>query len=297
MSTARLIFLTAVAMLAFAANSILNRVALTDSTIHPASFTLIRLACGSAFLLLLVGYSRWRAAASDRASQAFLRMGGRHWSALCLFLYAAGFSLAYRDLSAASGALLLFGSVQLTMVGFAIMRGQRLRGLQWVGLLAAIAGIGYLLLPGAQAPHLQPALLMIIAGIAWGAYSLLGRGSASPLADTAANFLLATPLALLLSAVLMGPALLDVASWPLRGVLYACASGALASGAGYALWYSVLPRMKAATAATLQLSVPVLTAIMGVVFLSEAPGERLWIASLLVLGGIFLYLRPVRYSA
>jgi drug/metabolite transporter (DMT)-like permease len=289
MSTARLIILTAVAMLAFAANSILNRVALTDSTIHPATFTLIRLASGSVLLLLLVGYARWRRA--DSAPQAPGQV--RHWPALCLFLYAAGFSLAYRDLSAASGALLLFGSVQLTMVGYAIFSGQRLHGLQWLGLAAAIAGIAYLLLPGAAAPELQPALLMMMAGIAWGAYSLLGRGSADPVADTAANLLLATPL----SAGLQGAALLDRASWPLHGVLYACASGALASGAGYALWYSVLPQMKATTAATLQLSVPVLTALMGVLFLAEAPGERLWLASLLVLGGIFLYLRNPQRTA
>jgi len=259
-------------MLAFAGNSLLCRLALTSTRIDAASFTTIRLLSGAVMLWLLV---RMRGG---------MRVGrGSRRSALALFVYAAGFSFAYINLSVATGALLLFGAVQATMIGVGLVRGEQLRGLQFIGLLLAVAGLVGLLLPGLSAPPLAAAALMLSAGVAWGVYSLRGRGASNPIQVTAGNFLLATPMAMLVSLFLLRSASLDPV-----GVWYAMGSGALASGLGYAIWYSALPALKPATAAVVQLCVPAITTIGGLVFLHEPITSRVALASAAILGGIAL---------
>jgi drug/metabolite transporter (DMT)-like permease len=216
--------------------------------------------------------------------------GSGNWgSAFALFAYAAGFSFAYVSLTAATGALLLFGAVQATMIGHGIRAGERLRGLQLCGFALALGGLAFLLLPGLSAPPLLGSLLMLGAGVAWGVYSLRGRGSGAPIRVTAGNFLRAVPFAAALSLATLGRASLDGA-----GLLYAIASGAVASGIGYAMWYTALPALKATTAATVQLSVPVIAALAGIVFLGEALTPRLVLASVAILGGIALVVGVAR---
>ena len=272
MTTARAIALTALAMLAFAANSLLCRLALKHTAIDAASFTSIRLLSGAVMLWLLV---RMR-----RGSYA----GAGNWgSAFALFAYAAGFSFAYVSLPAASGALLLFGAVQATMIGHGLWTGERLQRLQRIGLALALAGLVGLLLPGLSAPPLTGSLLMVGAGIAWGIYSLRGKGAGDPTRVTAGNFLRAVPITAALSLLVLNRPSLDT-----QGVYYALASGALASGIGYAIWYTALPALKATHAATVQLSVPVIAALGGIVFLGESLSLRLVLASVAILGGIAL---------
>ena len=273
----RLALLTALALVAFAGNSLLARVALRDAGIDAASFTALRIASGALALWLIV-----------RLRGAAVAGSGSWGSALALFAYAAAFSFAYLSLTAATGALLLFGAVQVTMIGAGLARGERLGGAQWLGLLLASGGLVGLLLPGLSAPPLAGALLMIAAGIAWGAYSLRGRtptGAGDPTTVTAGNFIRASPLALALVAVaaLLAPLHADPA-----GAGYALASGALTSGLGYAIWYTALKGLHATSAATVQLSVSVLTALAGVLLLSEPVTPRLLLASAAVLGGIAL---------
>ena len=268
----RMIILTAITMIAFAGNSLLCRIALKHTGIDAASFTAIRLISGAAMLWLVVRF--FRAAQTGKGS----------WlSASALFVYAAGFSFAYISLPAATGALLLFGAVQATMIGYGIWAGERLHGLQLAGLVFALGGLVGLLLPGLTAPPLAGSVLMLGAGVAWGIYSLRGKGAGNPTRVTAGNFLRAVPLAAVLGLVLNDGVTLDGA-----GVGYAVASGALASGIGYAIWYAVLPALKATTAATVQLSVPVIAALGGVLFLGEAVTLRLVLASVAILGGIAL---------
>ena len=210
-------------------------------------------------------------------------------SALALFAYAAAFSYAYVSLPAATGALLLFGAVQATMIGYGLWLGERLLLRQWLGLLCAFAGLGGLLLPGLSAPPPVGAALMLGAGVAWGVYSLRGRATGDPTRVTSGNFLRAAPMAVLLSLATVRWSAVDLA-----GLGYALASGALASGVGYAVWYTALRGLKATSAATLQLSVPVLAALGGIVFLGEAVTGRLLLASAAILGGIALVMaRPV----
>jgi drug/metabolite transporter (DMT)-like permease len=262
--------LTALAMLAFAGNSILCRLALKTTAIDPASFTCARLASGALVLWLIV---RLR--------------GGRHepagsWpSAFWLFAYAAGFSFAYVTLTAATGALLLFGAVQVTMIGFGLWKGERLRALQLAGLAIAFAGLAGLLAPGLSAPPVLGAALMLAAGFSWGMYSLRGRGAGDPTRVTAGNFLRAVPFAMLVSLAFVPRASIDAA-----GLLYAVASGAIASGLGYAVWYTALRGLKATTAATVQLSVPAIAALGGVALLGEPLTLRLVLASVAILGGV-----------
>lgn len=272
MSSVRVIALTSITMIAFAGNSLLCRVALRDTGVDPASFTSIRLVSGAAMLWLIVRMRRNTA-----------QTGGNWLSALVLFGYAAGFSFAYVSLPAATGALLLFGSVQTTMIGRGLWMGERLTGLQLVGVLLAISGLVGLLLPGLSAPPLQGSLLMIGAGMAWGIYSLRGKGSGDATAVTAGNFLRAVPFSLAVSLVMSHRISVDVA-----GFWYAVSSGALASGIGYAIWYTVLPSLKATSAATVQLSVPVIAALGGILFLAESITLRLVLASIVILGGIAL---------
>ncbi|WP_374486016.1 DMT family transporter [Zoogloea sp.] len=269
----RIAGLTALAMLAFAANSLLCRLALRDGHIDAASFTALRVCSGALMLWLLLR----------------LRGGGNgathgSWpSALALFVYAAGFSFAYLSLSAATGALLLFGAVQATMIGYGLWHREHLNRLQSTGLVLAAAGLVALVLPGLSAPPLVGSLLMTLAGVAWGIYSLRGRGGSDPAASTAGNFARAAPMALALSAFTLSHAQTDMA-----GIAYALASGALASGIGYVIWYMAMPQLRAASAASVQLSVPVIAALGGVLFLGEAITPRLVYSSIAILGGIAL---------
>lgn len=259
-------------MIAFAGNSLLCRVALKDTGIDAASFTTIRLVSGAVTLWLIVRMSGEG------------RTGGGNWpSAFALFAYAAGFSFAYVSLPAATGALLLFGAVQATMIGYGIRAGERLRKMQSVGLVLALGGLVGLLLPGLSAPPLAASLLMLGAGVAWGIYSLRGKGGGDPARVTAGNFLRAAPIAAALSLLLHEGASVDSA-----GLGYALASGALASGVGYAIWYAALPALKSTHAATVQLSVPVIAALGGIAFLGEPLTLRMALASVAILGGIAL---------
>ena len=272
--------LTVLAMLAFAGNSLLCRFALQETAIDAASFTSLRLLSGAVSLWLIV----------------YLRGGGLvvagSWaSALALFAYAAAFSFAYISLPAATGALLLFGAVQATMIGYGLWSGEHMTLRQWVGLVMALLGLVGLLSPGLSAPPLSGALLMLGAGIAWGVYSLRGRGGGDATAVTAGNFVRAVPMALALSLLARPVLSVDV-----EGAWYAVVSGALASGVGYALWYRALPGLRPVSAATVQLSVPVIAALGGVMFLSEAPGVRLVLASLAILGGIALVIVGRRHA-
>lgn len=280
--TARVLGVAALAMTAFAANSLLCRLALKGSGIDAASFTAVRILSGALVLWLL-------------ARRAAPPLSGGSWvAAVALLTYAVAFSFAYITLPAGSGALLLFGTVQVTMIVSGLMAGERLVPWQVAGLVAAAVGLVALVLPGVAAPPLAGAVLMIVAGLAWGIYSLRGRRGREPaLIATAGNFLRAAPLALAVvaAAVLVAPAGLRVDG---MGLIYALLSGALASGMGYALWYATLPRLTATRAASLQLSVPVITALAGVPLLGEPLSLRLVLASAAVLGGIALVIAPPR---
>ncbi|MEA1052233.1 DMT family transporter [Lamprobacter modestohalophilus] len=282
MSRARLIALTAFAMIPLSANSWLCRAALRDTEIDPASFTSLRLISGALVLWLLLWLTgRLRIA------------GAGSWpSAIALFTYAALFSLAYLSLTAATGALLLFGAVQVTMIGFGLRSGERLDAVQVVGVLLAFGGLVGLLLPGLSAPPLVGALMMIGAGVAWGVYSVRGKGAGDPTRVTAGNFALAVPITLAFSLLMLPDVSLDPA-----GVGYAITSGALTSALGYALWYSLMPLLHAFSAATVQLSVPVIVAIGGVILLDEPMTLRLLLASTAVLGGIALVIAERRRVA
>ena len=268
----RVFILTLLAMIAFAGNSLLCRLALKRTTIDAASFTLIRILSGAIALWLIVII---RKTTSQKA--------GSWASALALFVYAAAFSFAYLSLSAGTGALLLFGAVQATMIIWGLCQGEGLRTRQWLGLALAVAGLVALLSPGLSAPPINGALLMLCAGIAWGFYSLRGKGTGDPVTTTAGNFLRAVAFASVLSMALLPWIKLDRA-----GVGYAILSGAIASAVGYVIWYSALPGLKAASAATVQLSVPVLAATGGISFLGESITLRFLLASMAVLGGIAL---------
>lgn len=275
----RILLLTTLAMLAFASNSILVRMALQHTTIDAASFTTIRLISGALVLLLVA-----RIANKSNASN------GSWWSAAALFIYAAGFSFAYVNLSTATGALLLFGAVQGTMIFYGLWVGERLSAPQLAGLVLAFAGILLLFLPGlSSTPPLLNSLLMIGAGVCWGVYSLRGKGAGDPVRISAGNFVRAVVFTLILSGFMSHKLSLDII-----GVYYAAASGALMSGVGYVIWYMVMPQLKATHAAVVQLSVPVIAALGGIVFLGESITLRLALASSAILGGIALVLMRQR---
>lgn len=262
-------------MVAFAGNSLLCRAALKGTQVDAATFTSVRLVSGAITLWLIV-----RARSREKSLQ-----GG--WvPAFWLFAYAAAFSFAYTSLTAATGALLLFGAVQATMIVAGFARGERFVPVQWLGFIVALGGIAALLLPGAEAPPALGAALMVLAGVAWGFYSLRGRGAGDPTRATAGNFARSVPFALVLGAAMLAQASIDFA-----GMALAVASGALASGVGYAIWYSALPALKATVAATVQLSVPVIAAAGGVLLLGEGVTARLVICSVAILGGIALVVR------
>lgn len=268
--------LTAAALVGFAANSLLCRMALGPRLVDAATFTWIRIVSGAVALFLL---GRMTAPAGDKTAPAT----GSWASATALFAYAAAFSFAYLRIGAGIGALLLFGAVQATMLAWGLRRGERLRWPEWAGLTAAVAGLVALVRPGLSAPDPVGAVLMVVAGVAWGAYSLRGRGATRPLAATASNFARAVPLACALSIALLGSAHAD-----LRGALLAATSGALTSGVGYCLWYAALAGLTATQAAVVQLSVPVLAAAGGVALLGEMLTPRLAACGALILGGVAL---------
>ncbi len=278
----RAVVLTAVAMVAFAANSLLARLGVRDGLIDAGSFSALRLISGAVGLWLLV---TWR-------SGRLQAVAGSTTGAVALFVYAAAFSFAYLNVSAAMGALMLFGAVQLTMVAVGLWQGESVSGAQWLGLSAAMAGLVALLLPGLSAPPVGSASLMLLSGVAWGIYSVLGRGVSDPLLSTTGNFIRAVPLAVGLLLVS-----LPAASVSALGVTYAVLSGVVASGAGYAIWYTVLPALSSPVAAAVQLSVPVITAIGGVLLLAEDVSLRLVVASFAVLGGIAIVILAPLFSA
>jgi drug/metabolite transporter (DMT)-like permease len=271
----RTVTLTTLTLIAFASNSLLCRQALGSAAIDPAAFTAIRLGCGALALAVT------SAAARARPARAGSRAG---WgSGFFLFAYAIGFSFAYLSLTAGTGALILFASVQATVIAGAIHAGERLRAPEWAGVALAVGGLVYLTAPGLSAPPAVGSALMALAGVAWGLYTLRGRGSAAPLADTTRNFVCAAPMALLAMVPLASR--LEVST---PGATLAAASGALASGVGYVLWYAALRGLSATRAAVVQLAVPVVAALGGVVFLSERITMRLVLSAALILGGIAL---------
>lgn len=276
----RVFILALLAMIAFATNSLLCRAALKQTSIDPASFTFVRIFSGAVALwIVLTIRSSFLSPVTRYSSLA----SGSWPSAIALFVYAAGFSFAYVDLSAGTGALLLFGAVQATMILWGFYKGERLDVLQALGVLVALAGLIVLVFPGIAAPPLIGSIFMLAAGIAWGVYSLRGRIATDAVAATTGNFLRAVPFALLISLITLTKMRFD---W--LGMLYAVASGAITSGLGYVIWYAALSGLKATSAATVQLSVPILTATGGILLLHEPITTRYLIASIAVLGGIFL---------
>jgi len=272
---------TALALVAFASNSVLTRLALAGGHIDAASFTFVRLAAGAVVLALL--------ASAQVGPRAFLP-GRDLVGPFALFAYAGPFTFAYLRIGAALGALVLFGAVQLTMVGWGVARGERPSRMTWLGLAIAFCGLAALTLPAASGrADLVGIALMVVAGIAWGVYSLRGRGAASPLAANARNFVLSVPLALILSAATFRSA--SVAS---RGLLLAIVSGGITSGLGYAIWYRALRGLTATRAAVLQLSVPVLAAAGAVAFLGERASPRLLACGAAILGGLALTLLRIK---
>lgn len=275
-SSLRTLLLTTLAMLAFAGNSLLCRLALGQQLIDAASFATVRTIAGAATLGLIM-LPRWRASGFSRPD----------WRAVvALFVYMVFFSFAYISLSAGTGALILFGAVQLIMFFVALRGGERFSLLSWFGLAVAASGLVYLVSPGLTAPDPVGAMLMTVAGIAWGLYSLSGRNAAIPLEATANNFVFALPLVFLVSLFFV-----DQLNSSTEGLVLAVASGAITSGLGYVIWYAALRTLPATRAATVQLSVPAIAALGGVLFLAEPVSLRLAIASAATLGGIWLVLR------
>lgn len=265
---------TLAALIAFAANSLLCRAALRPGLVDPASFTTIRIASGALTLFALTKFVGSRAAAGTRGSWV---------SAFALFAYAIAFSLAYVRIGAGVGALVLFGTVQVTMVSWGLFAGERPRAGEWAGLALAILGLSVFMLPGAHAPDSMGTVLMIAAGVAWGVYSLRGRKSSAPLFTTADNFVRAAPFALGASTVSLASTHVTV-----RGALLAAISGSIASGLGYCLWYLALPRLTATRAALVQLLVPIIAALGAVATLGEAITSRLLGGGSIVVIGVAL---------
>jgi drug/metabolite transporter (DMT)-like permease len=272
LSKARIFLLTSLAMIAFAGNSLLCRLALKQTAIDPATFTFVRVFSGALALWLVINTRR-----------VSLTKSGNWPSALALFVYAAAFSFAYVGLSVGTGALLLFGAVQATMIVWGFHKGERLDIIQIFGFVIAVTGLVVLVFPGLSAPPLVGSMLMLSAGIAWGIYSLRGKVARDAIAVTTGNFVRAALFAVALSVSLISRAHVDVA-----GIGYAIISGAITSGLGYVIWYSALSGLKATSAATVQLSVPVLAAAGGILLLGESVTLRYVFASIAVLGGIAL---------
>jgi len=274
-TAANIKLLTVISMIAFAANPLICRLALGQQLIDAASFTSVRVVSGAVTLALIM-LPRWRRHGPDSVNWLSVSM---------LFMYMVFFSFAYLSLSASTGTLLLFGAVQFTMFIAAMRNGERFTFLSWIGFLLASIGLIYLVSPGITSPDPLGAALMVVAGAAWGGYSLLGRSAADPLESTALNFIYSVPMAIIVTLFF-----LDDFHYTWIGLILAAASGAIASGLGYAIWYAALRGLSASRAATVQLSVPTIAAFGGIVFLSEPASLRLIVASALTLGGIAVVL-------
>lgn len=277
------IILTTLALIAFAGNSVLCRIALSDNTIDAASFTSIRLFSGALFLLFLVRIKAKTTNTKNKATTHINNKQGRWLPAFFLFIYAGAFSFGYISLDTGTGALILFGSVQVTMIVADIIKGKKLVLIEWLGLFLAFIGLFYLLLPGATAPSLTGFSLMAMSGIAWGFYTLAGKGSKTPLLDTSSNFLRTLPFIGLLTVLTFTNTELSN-----QGIILAIVSGTITSGLGYAIWYSALAGLTVTNAAIIQLSVPIIAALGGVIFSSEIISFELIVSSFLVLGGVFI---------
>lgn len=270
------ILLTTLALIAFAGNSVLCRLALSDNIIDAASFTSIRLFSGALFLVFLITITTRK-----NTKETSNNKKGSWLSALFLFIYAAAFSYAYISLDTGTGALILFGAVQVTMIVADIIKGKKLVLIEWLGLFIAFIGLFYLLLPSATAPSLTGFVLMASSGIAWGFYTLAGKGSKTPLLDTSGNFLRTLPFIGLLTVLTFTNTELSN-----QGIILAIASGTITSGLGYAIWYSALAGLTVTNAAIIQLSVPIIAALGGIIFANESISFVLIISSFLVLGGV-----------
>jgi len=270
----RVVVLTGLALMAFAANSVLCRLALGTGSIDAASFTVARLLSGSLTLVVVLFL---------RSERSLIPKYGSWMSSWMLFIYAISFSYAYITLETGTGALILFGAVQITMILTAVLTGTQLKSSEWIGVGVAFGGFVYLVMPGVSTPSLLGFSLMLISGIAWGIYTLRGRGSERPLLDTAHNFMRTVPL-----LVILFLSTRFQMNYSTQGLIYAVLSGALASGVGYSIWYAALKHLSASQAAVLQLLVPVIAAMGGVLFVGERITPRLIVSALMVLGGIFL---------
>jgi drug/metabolite transporter (DMT)-like permease len=268
------LILTILALIALAANSVLCRMALGEDRIDASSFTVIRLLSGVLVLLAIVKITNRKKSLSSR---------GSWFASMMLFLYAISFSFAYMTLDTGTGAFILFGAVQITMISISFFSGNRLHLSEWIGVSIAFMGFVYLVLPGITAPSAIGFILMSVAGIAWGIYTLKGRGSDAPLLDTSSNFLRTVPFVIVLSITAV-----NTAQYSIEGILLAVLSGGIASGIGYTIWYSALGGLSTTQAAVVQLSVPMIAALGGVIFLSETLTQRLTVSALMILGGILL---------
>jgi drug/metabolite transporter (DMT)-like permease len=272
------IALTLFALFAFAANSVLCRLALNTQQVNPADFTSIRLLC-AAFVLALIIIIK------DKSVLPKINQYGSHTGALFLFVYAAGFSYAYITLSTATGALILFSAVQFTMLFRGWLVGNKMGYQEYTGIFVSLLGFTYFVFPELEKPSLIGCLLMVLAGIAWGMYSLIGAKSTNPLYDTASNFIRLTPIAIMSLLVMYFSLGIDISS---KGLLYTFGSGALASGVGYTIWYQVLPKLKPSIAAVCQLSVPIWAALGGILLVEEPINLHLAVSASVILGGILL---------
>tara|TARA_R110000868_G_scaffold62900_7_gene189841 strand:- start:114 stop:992 length:879 start_codon:yes stop_codon:yes gene_type:complete len=286
LSFPRTIALTLFALFAFAANSVLCRLALNAEQVNPADFTSIRLLSAALVLALII-------IIKDKSVLRNINQYGSHSGALFLFVYAAGFSYAYITLSTATGALILFAAVQFTMLFMGWLVGNKMGYQEYTGIMLSLLGFIYFVFPELEKPSLVGCLLMVLAGIAWGMYSLIGANSTKPLYDTASNFIRLAPIAIGSLVVMYFSLGIDIS---LKGLLYTFGSGALASGVGYTLWYQVLPKLKPSIAAVSQLSVPIWAALGGIVLVEEPVNLHLAVSASVILGGIMLVILAKKKS-
>lgn len=279
MSQLRIILITLLSLLAFAANSLITRFALQETSIDEASFIMLRVVSGALFLWLYLSFKK-----NNKAYES-----GTWFAAFSLFIYAVSFTYGYGLIAAGTGALLLFGAVQITMTIVGYREGERLNVMQILGFVLAIIGLIILMLPGISSPSFMGVLLMCISGIAWSIYTLQGRGATNPAASTAGNFIKAAPMAILLWLIVY-LSTNDTINLASDGIIYALLSGIITSGIGYIIWYSVLPQLKATQAAIVQLSVPLLVTLVGDLLLNESITMRVILASAAILLGTFLVL-------
>ena len=289
-----------IALIAFAANSLLCRMALAGGYIDALSFTIVRLSSAAICLAIIIAsqsyYLRYRTAKTGQSfDDKLLGERGNLLSSISLGVYALCFSIAYVELETGTGALILFSAVQLTMIGWGIYKKETLSAVQWIAFIIAIVGFVYLMLPSAAMPSLLAAILMAISGVAWGIYSIRGKTCLSPLRATGFNFirsLVAIPMLLCIDFICrgsLGVALIDIDSITMEGIWLACASGAVASGIGYSIWYMAMPLLKNTQAAVIQLCVPVLATILGVIFLSEQLTMQFVVASTVILSAVLVF--------